>query len=57
MSLYGSLPSLKSMLEQMGREEMLVHTKNLELHPEGRSRKNAMLEMELWYFALSRKTG
>lgn len=56
LSVDGSLPNMKKMLEQMRSDAMIVHAKRLEINPEGRGRKSVKLDMELWYFALVRKS-
>lgn len=57
ISLHGTMPNLRKMLEQMWSDEMLVHTKNFDLGPESRNGQSVMLQMDLWYFALTRDAG
>jgi hypothetical protein len=56
ITLHGPMANLQKMLDQMWQDDMFVHTKNLELQADGQQGRAVMLQLELWYFALSRKT-
>lgn len=54
VSLSGSNASLRTLLDRMETDGMFVHTKNLEVRPASVNRKTLNLDMELWYFNLTR---
>jgi hypothetical protein len=54
ISLSGSIASLQSFLQRLQAAEMLVHTKTFDMSPSGPSRRTLTLDMELWYFTLTR---
>jgi hypothetical protein len=57
MTVSGAMGNVRNMLDQMNRDGMLVHTKSLELFPDGQDGRNVTMQTELWYFALRRKAG
>ena len=54
VSLSGTDVNLRSLLERMEADGMLMHTKSLDMHPASAGRKTLNLDMELWYFNLAR---
>lgn len=52
ISVTGTTSNLRSLLERLDADNMLVHTKVLEMYPSGRGRRSLTLDMELWYFNL-----
>ncbi len=57
VSVSGSMSNLQSLLEEMRKDRMLMHTRNFDLRPAGQNRRMVNLEMELWFFDLSTPTG
>ena len=55
ISLSGTSASLRSLVERVAAAGMLMHTKSLEMYPSSPTRQALTLEMEVWYFTLSRK--
>ena len=55
LSLSGNSASLRSMVERLASSGMFMHIKNLEMYPSSPKRESLTLEMEIWYFTLSRK--
>jgi len=55
ISLTGTGASLRGMVERVAASGMLMHTKSLEMYPSSPNRQNLTLDMELWYYTLSRK--
>jgi hypothetical protein len=55
ISLTGTSTSLRGMVERVAASGMLMHTKSLEMYPSSPNRQNLTLDMELWYYTLSRK--
>ena len=53
LSVSGSMSSLKSLLEQIRNDQLLMHVKNMELRPTGQDRKQVILDLELWFFDLN----
>jgi len=54
VSLSGTDANLRSMLDRMEADGMLMHTKNFEMHPASAGGKMLDVDMELWYFNLAR---
>ena len=54
VSLSGNDANLRSLLERMEADGMLMHTKNFEMHPSSAGGKTLDVDMELWYFNLAR---
>ena len=54
VSLSGGDANLRSLLERLEADGMLMHTKNFEMRPASGGRKTVDLDMELWYFNLER---
>jgi hypothetical protein len=54
VSLSGNDASLRSLLERMEADGMLMHTKHFEMHPSSAGGKMLDVDMELWYFNLAR---
>jgi len=54
VSLSGGDANLRSMLERMEADGMLMHTKSFEMRPASVGRKTLDLDMELWYFNMAR---
>jgi hypothetical protein len=52
ISVSGSVADLRSLLEKIKAENMLVYTKSFEIYPSSVSRKALTLDMDLWYFTL-----
>lgn len=55
LSLSGSSASLRTMVERVAAAGMLMHTKTLEMYPSTPTRQTLTLDMEIWYYTLSRK--
>jgi hypothetical protein len=55
ISLSGTSSNLRSMVERVAAAGMLMHTKALEMYPSSPTRQSLTLDMELWYFTLSRR--
>ena len=55
ISLSGSSTNLRSMLERVASSGMLMHTKAFEMFPSSPTRQSLTLDMELWYFTLTRR--
>lgn len=55
VSLSGTSASLRGLLERVTSDGMMVHTKSFELYPSAGNRQSLTLDMELWYFALTRR--
>jgi hypothetical protein len=55
ISLSGTSASLRSMVERVAAAGMLMHTKSLEMYPSSPTRQTLTLDMEVWYFTLTRK--
>lgn len=56
ISVSGTVSGLKSLLEQMRNERLLMHVRSMELRPTGQTRKQVTLDLELWFFDLHTKT-
>jgi hypothetical protein len=54
ISLSGSDANLRSMLDRMDADGMLMHTREFEMHPASAGGKTLDVDMELWYFNLAR---
>jgi hypothetical protein len=55
ISLSGSSSSLRGLLERFAAAGMLMHVKSFEMYPSGPNRQSLTLDMEVWYFTLSRR--
>jgi hypothetical protein len=55
LSLSGTTGSLKSMVQHVADSGMLMHTKSFEMYPSSPARQSLSLDMELWYYTLTRK--
>jgi hypothetical protein len=55
ISLNGTSANLRTLLERIAAAGMLMHTKSLEMYPSSPTRQNLTLDMELWYFTLTRR--
>lgn len=55
ISLNGSSENLRTLLEKIAATGMLMHTKSLEMSPSSPSRQSLTLDLELWYFTLTRR--
>lgn len=55
VSLSGTSASLRGLLERVTTDKMMVHTKSFELYPAAGNRQSLTLDMELWYFTLTRR--
>lgn len=53
LSVSGTVIGLKTLLERMRDEGTLVHVKSLDIRPTAQSRKNVILDLELWFFQLT----
>ena len=56
ISLSGTSANLRSMVERVAADGMLMHTKSFEMFPSSPSRQTLTLDMELWYFTLARRS-
>jgi hypothetical protein len=56
VSLSGSSADLRNMLERINELQMLMHAKSFEMYPSGPNRQSLTLDLELWYFTLSRRS-
>lgn len=54
LQMSGSDANLRSMLDRMEADGMLMHTKNFEMHPANAGGKMLDVDMELLYFSLAR---
>ena len=54
ISLSGSIAGLQGFLQRLEAAGMLMHTKTFEMYPSSSSRRTLTLDMELWYFTLTR---
>jgi hypothetical protein len=54
ISLSGSITALQGFLQRLDAARMLMHTKTFEMYPSSPSRQTLTLDMELWYFTLTR---
>lgn len=54
VSLSGSDGNLRTLLERLESDGMLMHTRHFEMRPAGAGRGTVELDMELWYFNLER---
>jgi len=54
VSLSGSDANIRSMLNRMEADGMLMHTKDFEMHAANADGKMLDVDMELWYFNLTR---
>ena len=55
ISLSGTSVSLRTMLERVANSTMLMHTKSIEMYPSSPTRQSLTLDLELWYFTLTRR--
>jgi hypothetical protein len=55
LSLSGSTANLQNMVQRIAESGMLMHTKSFEMYPSSANRQTLTLDLELWYFAVSRK--
>ncbi len=55
ISLSGSSANLRTMVERVAADGMLMHTKSFEMYPSSPSRQTLTLDMELWYYTLARR--
>jgi len=56
ISLSGTSANLRAMLERVANSGMLMHAKSIEMYPSSPSRQSLTLDMELWYFTLTRRS-
>lgn len=54
ISISGTSASVRSLLERITTSGIMMHTKSLDMYPSGSSRQLLTLDMELWYFTLTR---
>ena len=54
ISLSGSIAGLEGFLQRLGVARMLMYTRTFEMYPSTPSRRTLTLDMELWYFTLTR---
>jgi hypothetical protein len=54
VSLSGTDVNLRNLLDHMEADGMLMHTKSIEMHPASEGRKILDLDLELWFFNLTR---
>jgi len=54
ISLSGSISSLQSFLQRLEAAGMMMHTRTFEMYPSSPSRRTLTLDMELWYYTLTR---
>jgi hypothetical protein len=55
LSLSGTSANLRGLIERIAASGMLMHVKSLDMYPSSPSRQTLTLEMELWYYTLTRK--
>lgn len=55
VSLSGTSTSLRGLLDRVTTDGMFVHAKSFELYPAAGNRQSLTLDMELWYFTLTRR--
>lgn len=55
ISLSGSNSSLRGLMERLSAAGMLMHVKSFEMYPSSPNRQSLTLDMEVWYFTLSRR--
>jgi hypothetical protein len=56
VSLSGTGANLRAMLERIAAAKMFMHAKTLEMYPPSPNRQTLMLDLELWYFTLVRRS-
>lgn len=54
LSVSGSTQSVRSLLTRVQDEQKIFHAKTMDLRPLGRNRRGVQMDLELWYFALTR---
>jgi len=55
ISLSGANANLRDLVERIATSGMFMHVKSLEMYPTSPSRQSLTLDMELWYFTLTRR--
>jgi hypothetical protein len=55
LSLSGTSENLRTLLEKIAATGMLMHTKTLDMYPSSPSRQSLTLDLELWYYTLTRR--
>jgi hypothetical protein len=55
LSLSGTSENLRTLLEKIAASGMLMHTKVLDMYPSSPSRQSLTLDLELWYYTLTRR--
>jgi hypothetical protein len=55
VSLSGTGANLKNMIERVVASKKLMHIKSLEMYPSSPNRQTLTLDMEIWYYTLTRK--
>jgi hypothetical protein len=53
ISVSGKVAELRTFLEKVKADDMLVYTKGFEIYPSSAARKTLTMDMDLWYFALA----
>jgi len=56
LSLSGTSSSLRTMLERASTSGMLLHAKSFEMYPSSPTRQTLTLDLELWYYTLTKGT-
>jgi hypothetical protein len=56
ISLSGSSRDLRNMIDRIEELNMLMHAKGFEMYPSGPNRQSLTLDLELWYFTLTRRS-
>lgn len=55
LSLNGTSENLRGLLERISASGMFMHMKSMEMFPPSPNRQSLTLDMELWYFTLTRR--
>jgi hypothetical protein len=55
LSLSGTGENLRTLIDKIATSGMFVHTKSMEMYPSSPARQSLTLDMELWYFTLTRR--
>jgi hypothetical protein len=55
LSLSGTSDNLRAFLDRLTSMAMFMHTKSLDIYPASPSRQSLTMDLELWYFTLTRK--
>lgn len=56
LSVSGASSAIRNLLTRIEAEQIIYHAKTMGLSPAGTNRRGVQMDLELWYFALSRES-